>query len=87
MNGVTTPACKAALDKMDLEKGYSFEYNLYDECYDFDLSSARAWHEEKRYWGPVLQGPRQRVAAAEGEATDGIGKPDPNPRNLVDRRF
>merc|ERR1719330_404990 len=56
MHGVSTPACKEVLDQMDKERGYSFEYNLYDECYDFDLSLPRKWHEHRTWWGP----PRSR---------------------------
>lgn len=28
------------------DEGYSFDYNLYDECYDFDLKPRllRTWH-------------------------------------------
>lgn len=52
VNGVTTPTCKQALDKMDEEKGYNFAYNLYDECYDFALSKPPPkWHEQLK-WGP-----------------------------------
>lgn len=40
--GVKTSACRAALNKMDEEKGYAFGYGLYDECYDFDLG-ATGW--------------------------------------------
>ncbi|CAE7939463.1 Serine carboxypeptidase 1 [Symbiodinium microadriaticum] len=42
VNGAKTAQCHAALDKMDQERGYSFDYNLYDECYDFDLDSGTA---------------------------------------------
>eukprot|EP00931_Biecheleriopsis_adriatica_P057113 TRINITY_DN33876_c0_g1_i1.p1 TRINITY_DN33876_c0_g1~~TRINITY_DN33876_c0_g1_i1.p1 ORF type:complete len:515 (-),score=67.70 TRINITY_DN33876_c0_g1_i1:233-1777(-) len=59
VNGVSTPACKAALDRMDEEKGYSFAYNLYDECYDFALSDALPWHETRKWWGPPRHQTRQ----------------------------
>eukprot|EP00930_Biecheleria_cincta_P095710 TRINITY_DN8764_c0_g1_i2.p1 TRINITY_DN8764_c0_g1~~TRINITY_DN8764_c0_g1_i2.p1 ORF type:complete len:539 (-),score=80.92 TRINITY_DN8764_c0_g1_i2:95-1624(-) len=52
VNGVSSASCKAALDLMDEEKGYSFAYNLYDECYDFALSGAMKWHEQRSWWGP-----------------------------------
>lgn len=55
VSGVRTPACAAALDRMDEEKGYSFAYNLYDECYDFALEGTKLWHEERTYWGPPLR--------------------------------
>jgi len=45
-HGVTTSECRAALDKMDEEKGYAFGYGLYDECYDFDLSKLK-WDAPK----------------------------------------
>lgn len=38
LNGATSNGCQKAFEKMDKEKGYAFEYGLYDECYDFDLS-------------------------------------------------
>jgi len=31
---------------MDIERGYSFDYNLYDECYDFDAKQFRPWHHQ-----------------------------------------
>lgn len=55
VNGVHTPACAAVLDRMDEEKGYSFAYNLYDECYDFSLEGTKGWSEERTYWGPPLR--------------------------------
>lgn len=33
-HGVKDAKCQAVLDRMDEEKGYSYGYNLYDECYD-----------------------------------------------------
>ncbi|CAE7707915.1 CBP1 [Symbiodinium pilosum] len=63
VNGAQTEKCHAALDKMDKERGYSFDYNLYDECYDFDLAGPshqrrsarlRSWREialhQNSYW-------------------------------------
>jgi carboxypeptidase C (cathepsin A) len=51
VEGVTDAACKAELDQMDKEKGYSFAYNLYDECYDFDLLTAPAWDAPRPHFG------------------------------------
>jgi hypothetical protein len=51
-NGVSAEnhACEKALDKMDEEKGYNFAYNLYDECYDFALSSQPpSWREALKF--------------------------------------
>eukprot|EP00929_Paragymnodinium_shiwhaense_P120256 TRINITY_DN92186_c0_g1_i1.p1 TRINITY_DN92186_c0_g1~~TRINITY_DN92186_c0_g1_i1.p1 ORF type:complete len:534 (-),score=53.23 TRINITY_DN92186_c0_g1_i1:208-1809(-) len=56
VNGVKTDACKAALDKMDKEKGYYFAYNLYDECYDFALGAKR-WDEPRTWFGPPRASP------------------------------
>merc|ERR1712216_1064019 len=38
MNLPFTPSCIGALLKMAEEFSYFFEYGLYDECYDFDIS-------------------------------------------------
>lgn len=54
VHGVRSDKCKSVLNRMDQEKGYSFDYNLYDECYDFALQGTKAWHEDRRYWGPPL---------------------------------
>jgi len=58
VDGVKSDACKAALQKMDAEKGFSFDYNLYDECFDFSLGT-KPWHEQRTWWGP----PRMSSAA------------------------
>jgi carboxypeptidase C (cathepsin A) len=75
LNGVSpsNKACKAALDRMDVERGYSFAYNLYDECYDFDLSgaaAARKWYDGLRVGGPAVNGleSRRAIKAAKREA-------------------
>jgi hypothetical protein len=47
-HGVKTKGCRAALNKMDEEKGYNFGYGLYDECYDFDLESP-SWDSPRPY--------------------------------------
>jgi carboxypeptidase C (cathepsin A) len=62
--GATSSACKAALDKMDEEKGYSFGYGLYDECYDFDLSATR-WD------APRPHGKTPRSSGYERHSMDG----------------
>jgi len=74
VNGVHTPACKAALDRMDKEKGYSFAYNLYDECYDFSLSATLPWHAKRTYWGPVVPN-TPRDAASQPQAWHMDGSP------------
>lgn len=51
VEGVTDAACKAELDQMDKEQGYSFAYNLYDECYDFDLLAAPKWDAPRPHFG------------------------------------
>lgn len=68
MNGVTSPACKAVLDRMSKEIGYSFAYNLYDECYDFALQNIARWDEPRHWWGPMLpqQGPLNTASSQEG---------------------
>mmetsp|Transcript_74205 Transcript_74205/g.162390 ORF Transcript_74205/g.162390 Transcript_74205/m.162390 type:complete len:511 (+) Transcript_74205:55-1587(+) len=55
-DGVQNDICKSALDKMDKEKGFAFEYNLYDECYDFSLG--KSWNEVRTYWGPSIRQPK-----------------------------
>jgi len=65
VHGVHTKACKDALNRMDEEKGYSFAYNLYDECYDFALEGTKKWHEVRSYWGPSM---KKRTAASEGSS-------------------
>jgi len=52
--GVSSSGCKAALNKMEEEKGYNFGYGLYDECYDFDLSASR-WDAARPY-GKIATG-------------------------------
>jgi len=49
--GVQTHSCRQALDKMEDEKGYSFGYGLYDECYDFDLGAmgAMRWDADRPF--------------------------------------
>jgi len=71
-NGVRTDGCKTALDRMDEERGYSFDYNVYDECYDFDLLSAR-WHTQRKFWGPRER--RHHAPDAQGEARSMDGTP------------
>eukprot|EP00428_Durinskia_dybowskii_P022713 CAMPEP_0170205492 /NCGR_PEP_ID=MMETSP0116_2-20130129/2290_1 /TAXON_ID=400756 /ORGANISM="Durinskia baltica, Strain CSIRO CS-38" /LENGTH=512 /DNA_ID=CAMNT_0010455883 /DNA_START=43 /DNA_END=1577 /DNA_ORIENTATION=+ len=68
MSGQTSPACKAVLDRMDKEKGYSFDYNLYDECYDFSLRTRR-WDQDRKYWGPPSppRGGARRVDGVVGD--------------------
>lgn len=47
------PRCASALDKADAERGFSFDYNLYDECYDFGLGGKTSgiggnlWHARR----------------------------------------
>jgi carboxypeptidase C (cathepsin A) len=64
-NGVkdSASACAKALDKMDEEKGYNFDYNLYDECYDFALAAPRAWHENLQFGPRAIKRPRHAQAA------------------------
>jgi len=57
---------------MDQEKGYSFDYNLYDECYDFDL--ARRWDQQRLWWGP----PRSRASAIGRGDGSGSGGYEPH---------
>lgn len=73
VNGVRSASCKAALDLMDKEKGYSFAYNLYDECYDFALSGARKWYEQRNWWGPPRA--QSRGALAEDPSWHMDGSP------------
>lgn len=67
--------CQAVLDKMDKERGYSFAYNLYDECYDFNLATAASnWREPLRIGGPAVNGleaRRKRKAQRIVEVGDG----------------
>lgn len=53
LEGVTDAGCKSELDQMDKERGYSFEYNLYDECYDFDLLrlGPSSWDAPRPHFG------------------------------------
>jgi carboxypeptidase C (cathepsin A) len=62
-NGVKDTSCKKVLDKMDAERGYSFAYNLYDECYDFALSTSRKWHERLPF-GPSVTARSRRLSGA-----------------------
>lgn len=53
IHGVKSNACRSALDKMDRERGYSFDYNLYEECYNIDLyGTSQPWHQinNRRTW-------------------------------------
>lgn len=76
MHGVKSNACKKQLDQMDTEKGYNFAYNLYDECYDFALSS-RKWHEPLGKGPPAIrarklgQGPSGSSSASQEWHMDG----------------
>lgn len=64
-----TDACKAALDKMDKEKGYSFAYNLYDECYDFALSSPpKKWNERLQFGPPTVRRSRMQPQTETSDA-------------------
>eukprot|EP00928_Gymnodinium_smaydae_P024388 TRINITY_DN19742_c0_g1_i1.p2 TRINITY_DN19742_c0_g1~~TRINITY_DN19742_c0_g1_i1.p2 ORF type:complete len:536 (-),score=111.61 TRINITY_DN19742_c0_g1_i1:66-1673(-) len=75
-NGVESSTCKAALDQMDEEKGYNFDYNLYDECYDFALEKApKRWHERSPF------GPATFVGSRAGGAVEPRGA-----RRLQDAR-
>jgi hypothetical protein len=66
LDGVKDIDCKKALDQMDREKGYNFEYSLYDECYDFALSNhQRRWDERLRFGPPTV---RHRTAAAQTQS-------------------
>ncbi|CAJ1334640.1 unnamed protein product [Effrenium voratum] len=65
VDGATSDACKAVLKKMDAERGYSFEYNLYDECYDFDLDSGLT--------GPISQSQSGGKWHMDGTPCGGIG--------------
>ncbi|CAK9073626.1 unnamed protein product [Durusdinium trenchii] len=53
VNGVKSQDCRAALSKMDAERGYSFEYNLYDECYGTDLYGQLPWRSSS--WAEIHQ--------------------------------
>mmetsp|Transcript_22096 Transcript_22096/g.48842 ORF Transcript_22096/g.48842 Transcript_22096/m.48842 type:complete len:366 (+) Transcript_22096:1-1098(+) len=80
VDGVTTPSCKAALDGMDKERGYNFEYNLYDECYDFALSESGGWREQRSFWGPRIgrapaSQPSQGALEDEGSSPRTQGRP------------
>lgn len=76
VDGVRTDECRSSLDKMDVERGYSFEYNLYDECYDFDLMSAR-WHTQRKFWGPREQ--RRHAQETDSEADGEVRSMDGAP--------
>lgn len=55
---------------MEEEKGYSFAYGLYDECYDFDLSSTR-W-DSPRPHGKMVNGGYQ-THSMDGSPCGGTG--------------
>eukprot|EP00747_Dinoflagellata_sp_TGD_P056994 gnl/TRDRNA2_/TRDRNA2_150394_c2_seq1.p1 gnl/TRDRNA2_/TRDRNA2_150394_c2~~gnl/TRDRNA2_/TRDRNA2_150394_c2_seq1.p1 ORF type:complete len:523 (+),score=60.88 gnl/TRDRNA2_/TRDRNA2_150394_c2_seq1:49-1569(+) len=67
VDGVHDPQCKGALDKMDKEKGYSFAYNLYDECYDFALANQK-WDTPRPFSGAP---PSSRKAKYDHHSMDG----------------
>lgn len=46
-NGNETPKCREALKDMMTEVGGFFEYDLYDQCYDFDLGVRHLWRKWK----------------------------------------
>jgi len=43
VRGVTNEACQSTIDLMNAERGYSNEYNLYDECYDVVDITLPSW--------------------------------------------
>jgi len=68
LNGVKDSSCKKLLDKMDEEIGYTFAYNLYDECYDFALTAPRKWHETLPFGPPLASRSRRLQMATEGNS-------------------
>lgn len=67
VHGVQNMQCKTALDQMDAEKGFIFDYNVYDECYDFALSQINTWNQKRKFWGPSLARRPGFAPAVKGE--------------------
>jgi len=72
VEGVRNASCKAALDKMEDEKGYSFEYNLYDECYDFDLLTSQRWDAPRPHFGAPRRPHHAQKRLMSGQHTSGV---------------
>ncbi|CAK0810256.1 unnamed protein product, partial [Prorocentrum cordatum] len=80
-----SPGCRAVLDRMDEEIGFSFAYNLYDECYDFvleqrlprwsEVGSLGAW----RRAGPRGSGERGELLGRLESRCSNASGPGPEP--------